>query len=486
MAGIAGAGVSSQILAEQLQLQNRLEAAHWLDPVAAVLTSEMTRSFRISSYLAAAVVMEPELANNSSRLALVAHQLLESEPGAIALQLAPGGVLRQQIPPSTSAPIGLDLLHSPANRASAELAIRTRSTVMQGPFSLIQGGQGIVVRTPVFIGTPAHFWGFASALLDWDRLLAIARSALPKDHDLRLVIREGSPRGRVIEGQLPPADVSPLGTVSVPFPQGSWYLEAVRDQLLTSRQRLLIAMESLGIGGLTAALAWFVIHQIGQRLSAQKKANAVPYVTFSAITEIARRHDEETGQHMMRCSLYAREMAEALRRAGHSEAKHLSNRDIDHMAAAVPLHDIGKVGIPDAILHKPGPLNSAEREVMERHTTLGAEVIERLALTLPEEEHPMMMMARHVAIAHHENWDGSGYPNGLAGRDIPLIARIMAVIDVYDALISRRVYKEPVPHQEVLREMALLRGSKFDPDLLDQMLKLEDEFRRIFGDNQDL
>jgi putative two-component system response regulator len=267
--------------------------------------------------------------------------------------------------------------------------------------------------------------------------------------------------------------------------QGSWFLEAVSDHALTPGQRLFMAIVSLGTGALTATLAWFVTRQISQRLSAQKRANAIPFVTFSAMTEIARRRDEETGQHLMRCSLYARAMAKALRRSRHPEAVQLSDSDIDAMAAAVPLHDIGKVGIPDAILHKPGPLDSAEWEVMKRHTTLGAEVIERLAITLPEEEHPMMVMARHVAIGHHENWDGTGYPNGLAGRDIPLIARIMSVIDVYDALASKRIYKEAMPHDHVLPEMAALRGSKFDPDLIDQMLKLEKEFREIYESNQD-
>lgn len=97
----------------------------------------------------------------------------------------------------------------------------------------------------------------------------------------------------------------------------------------------------------------------------------------------------------------------------------------------------------------------------------------------------MMAMARHVAIGHHENWDGTGYPNGLAGRDIPLIARIMSVIDVYDALVSKRIYKEVIPHDQVLQEMAALRGSKFDPDLIDQMLKLEKEFREIYESNRD-
>jgi len=485
-AGVFGGAVSARILAEQLELQNRVEAGQWLDPVAAVLTSEMTRSFRISSFLAAAVVMDPGLARNTSRLQLVAQPLLESEPGALALQLAPGGVISQQVPPSPSAPIGLDLLHTPANRANAQLAIRTRSTVMQGPFSLVQGGRGIVVRTPVFTGDSTQFWGFASALLDWDRLLAIARSALPKGHELRLVIRDGSPIGKVLEGTPGPAGVSPLGNVSVPFMQGSWYLEAVSDHLLTPGQRLIVAIGSLGTGAVTAVLAWFVTRQISQRLTAQKKANAVPYVTFSAMTEIARRRDEETGQHLMRCSLYARAMAKALRRSGHPEAIELSDRDIDAMAAAVPLHDIGKVGIPDAILHKPGPLDPAEREVMNRHTTLGAEVIERLAITLPEEEHPMMAMARHVAIGHHENWDGSGYPNGLSGREIPLIARIMSVIDVYDALVSKRIYKEAMPHDQVLKEMTLLRGRKFDPDLVDQMLTLEKEFQEIYESHRDI
>ena len=126
---------------------------------------------------------------------------------------------------------------------------------------------------------------------------------------------------------------------------------------------------------------------------------------------------------------------------------------------AAPMHDVGKIGIPDAVLRKPGPLDALEWDTMRRHPEIGAEIIG---------EHPsgVLRLAREIALAHHEKWDGSGYPNGLAGEAIPLSARIVAVADVFDALTTRRPYKEPWPVQEALDHIESQSGKHFDPALV--------------------
>ena len=469
----------------QLELHNRVQAARALAPAASLLTADLERAIRLSSSLAAAVVLQPQLHRNPRLLAQVAEPLLDHQPGALALQLAPGGVIRRQVPPSPGAPIGLDLLRAATTRASALEAIRSRRTVFQGPFPLVQGGRGVVVRTPVFVGEAGAFWGFTSALLDWDKLLTSSRAALPSGSGLRLVVYGSSSGVSPLAGVPAPTGHEPLASTTLQLPAAPWRLEAVRDDVLTPAQHGLVGLAALlgGAGG--GGLVWFVLAQVARRHRAQQQASRLPFATATAMRELARRRDEETGQHLERCSLYARVLAQELRRSGHAEARHLSDEAIEALAAAVPLHDIGKVAIPDAILHKPGPFTAQERHVMNGHTTVGAEIIDRLAGSLQLEDTHVLALAREVALCHHENWDGSGYPNGLRGREIPLSARIMALIDVYDAMASRRVYKAAMPHAQVLEEMAQLRGVKFDPDLFDRMLACAERFRLIHQNHAD-
>jgi putative two-component system response regulator len=142
------------------------------------------------------------------------------------------------------------------------------------------------------------------------------------------------------------------------------------------------------------------------------------------------------------------------------------------------LHDIGKVGIPDRILLKPGRLTPEEFEVMKTHTTLGRDAIQHAEEALGVRV-KFLTMAKEIAYSHQEKWDGSGYPEGLKGEAIPLSARLMAVADVYDALISERVYKKGMPHEDAVAIMRQGRGTHFDPDILDAFLELQQEFRAI-------
>jgi putative two-component system response regulator len=149
------------------------------------------------------------------------------------------------------------------------------------------------------------------------------------------------------------------------------------------------------------------------------------------------------------------------------------------LSTLAPLHDIGKVGVPDSILHKAGPLEPAEWETMRRHTTIGAEI-------LTGSRSPVVRMAEEIALTHHERWDGSGYPRGLVGQEIPLVGRICAVSDVFDALVSARPYKPAWPIDEALAELERRAGTLFDPTLVDLMRGLHDELPAIIAGDGNL
>lgn len=179
--------------------------------------------------------------------------------------------------------------------------------------------------------------------------------------------------------------------------------------------------------------------------------------------------DEETGAHIRRIGLYSAEMARAL---GWSQFA------IEDICAAAPMHDLGKIGIPDSILKKPGKLTDEEFEVMKTHPAIGAEI-------LGDSEIEMIKMASEIAGSHHENWDGTGYPNGQKGDEIPIAARIVAIVDVYDALVHSRAYKPAFSEPEALKMMGSLAGTKFDPELYELFLESLPAMRDIRKQVQD-
>lgn len=200
-------------------------------------------------------------------------------------------------------------------------------------------------------------------------------------------------------------------------------------------------------------------------------------VSIHALARLAEIRDVETGNHLHRTQEYVRTLARLL--APHPRfAAMLDPATIDVIAKSAPLHDIGKVGVPDQILHKPGKLTPAEWEIMKTHAALGAEAIaqaERDALR----SLPFLSYAKDIARHHHERWDGTGYPDALAGDAIPLAARLMALADVFDALISRRVYKDAFAPAEARAIIAAGRGTHFDPDIADAFLAHYDAFCAI-------
>jgi putative two-component system response regulator len=204
---------------------------------------------------------------------------------------------------------------------------------------------------------------------------------------------------------------------------------------------------------------------------------AIQDVTIQAMASLAETRDNETGNHIRRTQHYIKLLAELLR--DHPRFNLFLNDDsIRQLFRSAPLHDIGKIGIPDHILLKPGRFNPEEFEIMKTHTTLGRDAIQRaedqLGLSVD-----FLRIAKEIAYSHQEKWDGSGYPQGLVGEEIPLSARLMAVADVYDALISRRVYKAGMPHEQAVEIIRQGRATHFDPDVCDAFLANAEQFHVI-------
>ncbi|MDP1634482.1 MAG: HD domain-containing protein [Gallionellaceae bacterium] len=200
--------------------------------------------------------------------------------------------------------------------------------------------------------------------------------------------------------------------------------------------------------------------------------------TILALSSLAETRDNETGNHIRRTQHYVRTLANQLRY--HPRFRDFLTKDnIEMLFKIAPLHDIGKVGIPDRILHKPGKLTKEEFEIMKTHTLLGGNAISGAGQMSNMRKSPFLIAARQIAIGHHEKWDGSGYPFALSGDNIPIPARLMALADVYDALSSRRVYKSAMKHDDVVDIIVEGRERHFDPDIVDAFLASMDVFRDI-------
>jgi putative two-component system response regulator len=207
-------------------------------------------------------------------------------------------------------------------------------------------------------------------------------------------------------------------------------------------------------------------------------------VTMLELVSLAETRDVDTGNHIRRTQHYIRVLAEHLRDHPRFAAT-LTEAYITTLFKSAPLHDIGKVGIPDRILLKPGKLEPDEYEIMKTHTILGREAIERAERELGIEV-GFLTCAKEIAQSHHEKWDGSGYPDGIGGDDIPICARLMAVADVYDALVSRRVYKPAMSHEAAAEIILDSSGSDFDPDVVTAFRATAPQLQAIaskFGDS---
>ena len=185
--------------------------------------------------------------------------------------------------------------------------------------------------------------------------------------------------------------------------------------------------------------------------------------TLLSLTET---RDAETGRHSRRTQLYARILAQEL--STHPDyADYLTPDRIDLLSSLAPLHDIGKVGIPDHILNKPGALTPEELAEMRKHPVLGREVILKAEQQVGVYDDATLAMAKDIVYTHHEKWDGSGYPQGLSGTGIPIPGRVMAVVDVYDAAVSRTLYRKTMSHDDTVKFIVAGKGTHFDPAVVD-------------------
>ncbi|WP_191600517.1 response regulator [Marinomonas algicola] len=198
-------------------------------------------------------------------------------------------------------------------------------------------------------------------------------------------------------------------------------------------------------------------------------------ITILALATLAETRDNETGNHIRRTQNYVKALAiELAKNPKHNEF--LTPENIDLLFKSAPLHDIGKVGIPDNILLKPGKLSTDEFHIMKDHASLGNEALSKAEQLLGNGNISFLRFAREIASGHHEKWDGSGYPKGLSGEEIPFSARLMAVADVYDALISKRVYKPAFTHSKAVSIIIEGSGKHFDPEIVNAFLKIEKQF----------
>ena len=218
----------------------------------------------------------------------------------------------------------------------------------------------------------------------------------------------------------------------------------------------------------------FLVGEVSKRA---KELDFIQDATILMLASLAETRDNETGNHIRRTQHFVRTLAEHLQRHPRFSLK-LTRTNIELIFKSAPLHDIGKVGIPDHILLKPGRLTDEEFLLMKTHATIGRQVIESVERQMGRSV-PFLSLAKEIAYCHHEKWDGTGYPEGLAGEDIPVSARLMAVADVYDALTTRRVYKLAYPHEEAAGFIRDGRGTLFDPEVVDAFLSKQVEFREI-------
>jgi len=208
-------------------------------------------------------------------------------------------------------------------------------------------------------------------------------------------------------------------------------------------------------------------------------------VTILCMASLAETRDYETGNHIRRTQHYVRALAERVRRWPQFRSA-LTDETIDLIYKSAPLHDIGKVGVPDSILLKPGRLTQEENEIMKMHTIYGRDAIAQAESQLGSTS--FLRYAREITYTHHERWDGAGYPRGLKGEEIPVSGRLMAIADVYDALISARVYKPAYSQDDAREAMRQGRGSHFDPVMIDAFETVVEVFEAVtrqFADGDD-
>ena len=303
-----------------------------------------------------------------------------------------------------------------------------------------------------------------------------------KDHPSRYMhgSMEFNQRKHYVTAQFEPKS----GAIILVAQQPSQAVATVSSDIRSARQAFFAATMLIGLCCLAAIL--MVLNRITAKVETQnanfedeisnqtRQVEQTQNAVIFGLAKLAESRDNDTGEHLDRIRSYVMILAKDLQ----YRMEGLDDNYVRNLALASSLHDVGKVGIPDSILLKPGRLSKAEREVMELHTLIGGECLEAIQARLGT-DNQFMQIAKQVAYYHHERWDGNGYPHGLAAEKIPVVARIVAVADVYDALTSKRPYKDPLSHIESKGIILSGSGSQFDPEVVAAFLRHEDEFEAI-------
>jgi CHASE2 domain-containing sensor protein len=236
---------------------------------------------------------------------------------------------------------------------------------------------------------------------------------------------------------------------------------------------------TIGVLGSLAVmtLATFSVER-GRANSANRETAATQRLMVQALLSLTEVRDAETGRHSRRTQQYARLLAQQLSTQPDFHA-HLTPERIDLLSSLAPLHDIGKVGVPDNVLNKPGPLTADELVEMRKHPELGRDVILKAEARVGVRDDATLAMAKDIVYTHHERWDGTGYPQGLRGTDIPVAGRVMALVDVYDAVRARSLYKDCLSHEDTVGLIMKGRGTHFDPAVVDAFLNVSVRFKIV-------
>ncbi len=292
-------------------------------------------------------------------------------------------------------------------------------------------------------------------------------------------------RQAVVDARLP--EPATEASAAVPPPEHNLNASRTDPASATSASSIRI-LAFLWITGLQATVAYLIMTRLHSE-TARKETQATQVslqrhsdllrtrdAVIFGLAKLAESRDPETGNHLERIALYSTRLVTALRRHPRYRQQ-ISPSFIKLIGISSALHDIGKVGIEDSVLLKPGKLETEEQFMMRLHTEIGGKCVREIELRLGTSN--FLQMAREIACCHHERWDGTGYPKGLAGEEIPLAARIVAIADVYDALSSKRVYKDAFPHEKCVQLVQQEAGKQFDPTLVEVFLQIESEFRGI-------
>jgi HD-GYP domain-containing protein (c-di-GMP phosphodiesterase class II) len=264
-----------------------------------------------------------------------------------------------------------------------------------------------------------------------------------------------------------------LGAVAAGGWQGSVWLFQTSGLLLSPVSPIIVMFANFSL--LTLIRSFFVEKKAQRQTEDLAKTRDFIMTSLASLAEI---RDIETGAHIMRTQRYLLILCRELSR--HPRFKHLLNQEkIELIAKLAPLHDIGKVGLPDHLLRKTTGFTDEEYEEVKKHAVYGRDAISRAEARSGAYNDELLQYAKDIAYSHHERWDGTGYPEGLRGEQIPWVGRLMALADAYDAIVSRRIYKEPVTHEAAVRIISEGRGTLFDPDVVDAFLRVEDQWRQI-------